>query len=94
MSDRYGSPRKASRTPEQWTDLAVAAVRALLEREHAVTLVEMEAKLSDQTYDPMICPDPIEPHHLTTARRILGHSGDIQSTTATTKSVDESGQPD
>jgi hypothetical protein len=65
-----------------------------LDRENAVTVVEMEAKISDRTFDPMICPTPIDPHHLTTARRTLEDAGAIEQVTAVTKSVSASGAPD
>ncbi len=94
MADRYARPRRPSRSEDEWHGLAEAAVLALLERELAVTIVEMEAKLSDRTYDPLICPDPINPHHLTTARHTLADEGRVEAFTAVTKSKSERGVPD
>lgn len=91
MADRYARPRRPRRSEDEWHSLARAAVLALLERELAVTIVEMEAKLSDATYDPLICPDPINPHHLVTARHTLVEEGEIEEYSAVTKSRDESG---
>lgn len=93
MSDRYGSPQRQGRSEDEWHELARAAVLRLLEREHAVTIVEMEAKVSDRTYDPAVCPDPINPHHLTTARHTLEAEGRIMPTTAPAKSKDHEGEP-
>jgi hypothetical protein len=91
VAGRYDRPRRPKRSENEWHSLARVAVLALLKREHAVTITEMEAKLSDRTYDAAICPDPINPHHLVTARHSLSDLGEIEEFTATTKSKDESG---
>jgi hypothetical protein len=93
VSSRYELPRQPRRTEDEWHALARAAVVALLEREYSVTPVEMEAKLSDRVFDPNICPTPINPHHLTTARQALLEDGQIEPTTAITKAKDDSGAP-
>jgi hypothetical protein len=47
----------------------------------------MEARLSQRVWDPAICPDPIEPHVLTTTRAQLSQADTIIPTTAVTKGV-------
>lgn len=53
----------------EYVDLAVAGIRGLVEQEHAVVWLEVEAKLADVVRPPL--PHYIEPHHLSTARRLL-----------------------
>jgi hypothetical protein len=94
VSDRYSAPKRPSRSEDEWHALACGAVLTLLERAHAVTIVEMEARLSDTIYDPIVCPDRINPHHLTTARHTLLDEGTIEPFSAVAKSRDEQGNPD
>lgn len=85
LGGRSGSRTSGTRWPG-WR------VLELLEQQRAVTIVEMEAKLSDRTYDPMVCPDPINPHHLTTARHALLEEGEIEPFAAVAKGKDERGE--
>lgn len=77
---RYDRPKGQGRSEEEWHELGRNAIVALLEREHAVTISEMEARISDRVFDPTICPDSIDPHILTTARNELLYDGTIVST--------------
>jgi hypothetical protein len=92
VAERYQRPRRPKRSEDEWHTLARAAVLELLEREQAVAIIEMEAKLSDRPYDPMVCPDPINPHHLTTARHTLLDEGEIEPLSAVAKGKDERGE--
>lgn len=83
--DRYGDRPKVSRTEQEWLELARTAIKALIGVEHAVTIAEMEARLSDRVWDNAICPDPIEPHLLTTARAEFRASGELVATSTVTK---------
>ena len=93
MADRYARPRRRRRSEEEYNDAARVAILALLEREHAVTIPEMEARLADRTYDPHVFPDPIDPHHLVNGRNALLDEGAVETTTAVTRSIDDSGAP-
>jgi hypothetical protein len=94
MADRYaGRSPGPSRSEDEWHSLARAAILVLLDRELAVTISEMEAKLSDRTYDPLICPAPINPHHLVTARHVLEDEGEVEVFTSVAKGRDQSGAP-
>lgn len=93
MAERYKGPPRPSRSEDEWHDLARAALLALLAREHAVTVVEMEAKLADRTYDVAVCNAAINPHHLTTAKNSLFDEGLIEPYSASSKGRDDRGRP-
>lgn len=57
----------------------------MLDRHHAMTASEMEARASDRTWDPMIIGSRIDPHHLTTARDQLLRADRIRLTTGSTR---------
>jgi hypothetical protein len=56
-----------------YRDLAAKTVIELLEVEHAVIWTEVEARLADRRWGPTSVR--IDPHHLTTARRLLIDEG-------------------
>jgi hypothetical protein len=56
--------------------LAEQGLRELLDVEHAIVWQEAQAKLADRQWESL--PVPIDPHHLTTARRTLLARGVIE----------------
>lgn len=60
---------RVSRDRDYYVDLGVNAIWELLEEEHAVVMPEIEAKISEEAYGSS--PVPVDPHHLTTARKQL-----------------------
>ncbi|MEQ1698591.1 MAG: hypothetical protein ABMA25_00695, partial [Ilumatobacteraceae bacterium] len=72
-------------TAAEWIDLAREVTIDVLQTEHAVTARELEARAGDRTWNPSVCPSPIQPHLLTTAVQELVAEGIIQRTTETTR---------
>jgi hypothetical protein len=72
-------------TAEEWRARGVVAIQQLLEAELAITIPEMEAKLSDRRAGPADGRIRIQPHHLTTARQRLLRAGVIEQTKETTR---------
>jgi len=72
----------ATRSAEEWRDLAVDAVLDFVESEGAFVIPELEAKLADHAWGQY---PPIQPHHLTTARLRLVHEGTLEHTSAPTR---------
>ena len=89
--DRYRARarRPAQDDPDYWREHAPAVVVDLLATHHAVTVREMEARAADRVWNPMVCPYPIQPHHLTNARQELAAVGDIVPTSLPTRSHPE-----
>jgi hypothetical protein len=81
---RYGDgPRPKRPTEEQedyWQTHSRDVLLSMLETEHAVTISEMEARGSDRTYNPRVCPYPINPHWFVNARNALLAEGAIETT--------------
>ena len=71
------------RRPAYYVEVALRAIPQLLEVEHAVVWGEVEAKLADEAWGA--AGMPIDPHHLSTARRELLADGTIAEQTAATK---------
>jgi len=61
----------------------------MLDTYHAMTVSEIEARGSDRTWNPVIWPWRINPHHFVNARRTLFAIGEIEPTTAPTRSHPE-----
>lgn len=66
-----------------WIDLGKESIVRLLENEHAVVWPEVEAKLADRAYYPNT--RPIQPHHLTSARKEHRDDGIIREQTEVTR---------
>lgn len=73
------------RTVAEWEALAVDVLLDMLHEHLAVTVSEMEARASDRTWNRDICPRPINPHHLGTARQALLIGGQIVPSIARTR---------
>lgn len=61
-----------------WEDAAVDVLLHILDEQHAVTTSELEARASDRTWNPMVWPWPINPHHFQSARQRLLEEGIIE----------------
>jgi hypothetical protein len=72
----------ARRSAPEYVGLAAQGIRELLAQEFAAVPAEMEARISDTKWPTL--PSPVDPHHITTARRQLANSGIIRPLTATT----------
>jgi hypothetical protein len=68
---------------EEYDDLATRVLRLVLRREVAMVWHEIEAKISD--YQAPESHTTINPHHLTNARKLLTHSGELRAETSMTK---------
>jgi len=73
----------------EWVALARTEIVKLLEKQHAVTIREMEARLAEPD-DPTLLHDAkaargIDPYHLSTARQQLLEAGTITSAAHTTR---------
>src|SRR4051812_47384265 len=66
-----------------YQELAVKAVRGILEQEHAVVWNEVEARASERSWGDL--PSRIDPHHLTNARRMMVEEDELLSTAEPTK---------
>lgn len=78
-------PRRPTRPAAEWDADARKVLLAMLDKEFAVTVSEIEARASDRTWDSSICPWPINPAHFTNARSTLRHEGVIEATSAPSK---------
>ena len=87
--DRYGSRPPSHHDEEYWREAASTVLMAMLDREHAVTVSEMEARASDRTWDSSVCPYPVDPHLFVNARRELAAEGLITTTALPTRSHPE-----
>ena len=63
------------------------AIRALIEAEHAAVLPELEAKIAEAKWETLTTP--IDPHHLSTARRHLVRESTSSSKTPALPAVAE-----
>jgi hypothetical protein len=70
-------------TTAEWVAQARRAILDLLELEHAIAPLEIEAKLAEGAWPAL--PRRIDPHHLTTARRQLLLAREIEAVSATTR---------
>ena len=73
---------KTRRSEDEWADAARRVLLAVIDREHAVTIRELEARASDRVYHPQIDPFPIDPDLLGKARPELLQEGAISFTSA------------
>ena len=64
-------------TADEWRQRGMEAIHGLVQREEAVTQMEMEAKLADKSAGPATGLVKIQPHHLTRARQRLLDAGVI-----------------
>jgi len=63
-------PARRPRRPASWyVERGREAIHALIEAEHAAVLPELEAKIAEAKWETLTTP--IDPHHLSTARRHL-----------------------
>ena len=86
-SGRYGAPpRRPPRDPGVWEEAAKSVLLHMLDAHYAMTVSEIEARGSDRTYDALKWAWPINPHHFTNARHELAAAGDIEPTSASTRS--------
>jgi hypothetical protein len=69
--------------PRYYVDLGRQAILNLLDREHALVWLEVEAKAADHVLAGFATT--IDPHHLTQARRELREEGVIQETKSRTR---------
>lgn len=85
--DRYASPpRRPAGDSGVWDEAAKTVLLEMFQTHHALTASEVEARGSDRTYNPRTWPWPINPHHFTNARNELAAAGDIEPTSAPTRS--------
>lgn len=85
--DRYAAPpRRPAGDSEVWDEAAKTILLDMLDTHHAMTSSEIEARGSDRTWNPLMWPWPINPHHFTNARAELALTGDIEPTSAPTRS--------
>ncbi len=75
--------RRPSRGADHYVGLGIQAIAELLEEECAVVWPEVEARIGEQKWRDL--PYPIDPHHLTTARRALEESDFIRHDTQRTR---------
>lgn len=67
----------------RYHDWARDAIRGILRQEHAVVWAEVEARASERAWGDL--PYPIDPHHLTTARRSMADEDELLSIVEQTK---------
>lgn len=87
---RYDPPdRRPPGDAAVWDEVAKTVILDMLDTHHAMTASEMEARGSDRTWNALVCPWPINPHHFTNARLELFAAGDIEPTSEPTRSHPE-----
>lgn len=85
--ERYAPPsRKPPGNSSAWEEAAKKVLLDMLDDQYAVTVSEIEARGSDRTWNPLLWPWPINPHHFTNARVDLADTGDIEPASAPTRS--------
>ena len=87
MAGRYEIPsRRPPGGSAAWDAAAIVVLRAMLNTYHALTVSEIEARASDRTWNAILWPWPIDPHHFTNARTALFAAGEIEPTSLPTRS--------
>jgi hypothetical protein len=73
----------ASLDAQQYVEMGKQGIRELVDREHAVALREIDARLAEIKWQTL--SHRIDPHHLTTARNELVRSGELDMVDARTR---------